>query len=170
MANDVKEQLAVAIREYNQLEADHESLRLQLESVRQGRRQERAVLIKRINELRAENAVLRGPDTDERDGLITTPLVKRIQELRAELRNVRHALTKIEGDRVALAAVIEAARDGYAAGDTQAIGDTLMAQVTSDAALREIRAKAWDESALALDMNAHGAGIENPYRDEVNHG
>lgn len=56
--------------------------------------------------LRTENDKLRGPDSDERDALITDPLIRQIQSLRAQLDSIRSALAK---DRV----ILVEKRNGY---------------------------------------------------------
>lgn len=56
--------------------------------------------------LRAENDNLRGPDSDQRDALITDPLIRQIQALRAQLDSIRSALIN---DRV----ILVEKRNGY---------------------------------------------------------
>lgn len=38
------------------------------------------------------------------------------------------------------------------------------AHETFDEMIRQVREQAWDQGMLAGDQNAHGAGIENPFR------
>jgi hypothetical protein len=70
----------------------------------------------------------------------------RVVHLEAELRNVRHALTKIEADRASHAAVIEQAKGLLAEGHD---GPAFVAleSADTDAALREVRAKALEDAA-----------------------
>lgn len=97
--------------------------------------------------LAAENAVLRGPDTDERDGLITDPLLARIH---------------------ALAAVIEKAKESrrHPFSPVNDV-DRILSAAPSDI-LAERDAEKWDEGFNAGYDHIYNDGAiyldDNPYR------
>ena len=147
-ANDAREQLAVAVQEYNVLEQDYESLRLTLARVRDARRKERVGLVARINELRAR---LAGVDVHD------------VELLRAEAKaehrrwfTAETARDEYRAERDALAARIAEAVTYIDAIQSGSFEEIAFAQAgvlralegaDTDAALREVRARAVEDAA-----------------------